>query len=293
MGRPPADPYDGRVTGQGPLAGVGATSLGVAMVRAHESQRPDRLFNDHLAAAFVAAAPNMFPEARAPQDGDQKSVGAAFGMHAVFRTRCYDDYLLAACETGVRQVVLVAAGLDTRAFRLPWPDGTHVFEADLPSVLSFKDEVLAAQHAMPSCVRTTVPVDLRADWPEALRAAGFDPTRPTAWLVEGLLVYLTAEEADRLLSDIDALSAQGSQVSFESSGAATADLLDKARITPSMRKYSRLWRGGLDVDPAEWLRDRGWDSTNRSLSDIAEQYGRPLTVAAVSGFLTAVRTAPR
>lgn len=278
------------MTGEQQLSGVGATSVGVAMVRARESERPDRLFNDPLASAFVAAAPDLFPEARTPVTGEQKSVGAAFGMHAIIRTRFYDEYLLAACESGVRQVVLMAAGLDARAFRLPWPDGVHVFEVDLPAVLGFKEDVLAARHAMPSCVRTVVPVDLREDWPAALREAGFDSDQPTAWLVEGLLIYLSPEEADRLLTYVDSLSAAGSQVAFENSSDATADLVGKAYTTPSMLKYSKMWRGGLGVDPADWLRDRGWQPAQHELAELATRYGRPLRGQAVSGFLTATKT---
>ena len=279
------------MTQEQPLAGVGATSLGVAMVRARESERPDRLFNDPLAAAFVAAAPDLFPEARQPVADEQKSVGAAFGRHAIIRTRFYDEYLVAAAGTGVRQVVLIAAGLDARAFRLPWPDGVHVFEVDLPAVLGFKEDVLSARHAMPSCVRTVVPVDLRDDWPAALRDAGFAVDRPTAWLVEGLLIYLSADEADRLLTGVDTLSAPGSQVAFESSSTATADLLTKAQSTPSMLKYSQMWRGGLAVDPADWLRDHGWQPAHHTLADLATTYGRPLRGPAVSGFLTATKAA--
>jgi methyltransferase (TIGR00027 family) len=277
-------------TGADPLPGVGVTSLGVAMVRAHESERPDRLFDDPLAAAFVAAAPDAFPEARQRQTGEQKSVGAAFGVHTIIRTRFYDDYLLAACATGIRQVVLLAAGLDARAFRLAWPDGTHVFEVDLPEVLAFKESVLTARQASPRCARTVVPVDLRDDWPAALRAAGFDTTRPTAWLIEGLLIYLSHDEADRLLTAVDTLSAATSQVSFEHATPATADLLNRARTTPSMAKYASLWRGGLSVDSADWLRAHRWTPTRHNLTDLAERYGRPTKTTAASGFLTAVRT---
>lgn len=277
------------MTGDQPLTGVGATSLGVAMVRAAESERPDRLFNDPLASAFVAAAPDLFPEARTPVEGEQKSVGAAFGMHAIIRTRFYDEYLLAA---GAGQVVLTAAGLDARAFRIPWPDGTHVFEVDLPAVLAFKEDVLAARHAMPSCVRTVVPVDLREDWPTALCEAGFDEHRPTAWLMEGLLIYLSADEADRLLTNVDSLSAPGSQLAFESSSDATSDLLDKAHTTPGMLKYVTMWRGGLGVDPVTWLADHGWEPTRHKLDELAATYGRPLRVPALSGFLTATKALP-
>ncbi|HEX3650915.1 MAG TPA: SAM-dependent methyltransferase, partial [Pseudonocardiaceae bacterium] len=212
------------------LTGVGRTALGVAAVRAHESGRQDRLFDDPFAASFVAAVPGAFD--RLERTDEQRSVGAAFAVHAVIRTRCYDDYLLAS---GARQVVLLAAGLDARAFRLPWPDRVRVFEVDLPEVLAFKQTVLDARAAAPTCLRTTVATDLSSpDWADHLAAGGFDAGQPTAWLVEGVLIYLTHEAADALLTTVDRLSAPGSTVAFEYHTGATDDLLDQARTTPAM-----------------------------------------------------------
>ncbi len=170
----------------GSLRGVAKTALGVAMVRARESRRDDRLFDDPYAQAFVAAVPGAFPEEPKTEEqlaalGPLASLGAVFYVHAVIRTRFFDDYLTAATAAGCRQVVLLAAGLDTRAFRLAWPKDTRVFEVDLPGVLAFKDTVLAARNAVPSCERTTVPADLRGDWTAALAEAGFDRTGPAAW----------------------------------------------------------------------------------------------------------------
>jgi methyltransferase (TIGR00027 family) len=198
----------------GPLRGVAKTALGVAMVRARESRRGDRLFDDPYAQAFADAAPGAFPEEPKTEEqlaalGPLASLGAVFYVHAVIRTRFFDDYLTAATAAGCRQVVLLAAGLDTRAFRLAWPQDTRVFEVDLPGVLAFKDTVLAARNAVPRCERTTVPADLRADWTAALAEAGFDRSGPAAWLAEGLLIYLTAAEARRLLTGVGELSAPG------------------------------------------------------------------------------------
>ncbi|HEX5405179.1 MAG TPA: SAM-dependent methyltransferase [Pseudonocardiaceae bacterium] len=254
------------------LTGVGRTALGMAHVRARESARPNRLFDDPYAAAFAAAAPDVIPEARRP--AGRGSVGAAFAVHAIIRTRFYDDYLLAA---GSPQVVLLAAGLDSRAFRLPWPAGTHVFEVDLPDVLGFKAAVLA--DAEPACARTVVAADLREDWSTALTESGFDPARPTAWLVEGLLIYLSNEAADRLLTTVDTLSAPGSQVAFEHSVGATADVLARARATPGMAEYSSLWQGGLACDSMDWLRDHGWRPSIHPLGELAAGYADPWTAA--------------
>jgi O-methyltransferase involved in polyketide biosynthesis len=159
------------------LSGVGETALGAAMMRARESLRPDRLFDDPYADAFVAAAPEAFADGPADSDnGALAALEAAFSSAVVVRTRFYDDYLLAACAAGCRQVVLLAAGLDTRAFRLNWPDRVRLFELDLPEVLAFKEGVLARRRAAPRCARTALPVDLREDWPAQLTDAGFEPS---------------------------------------------------------------------------------------------------------------------
>lgn len=270
-----------------PPTGVGRTALGVARVRAHESGRSDRLFDDPYAAAFVAAAPGAFPEEQRLTAG-QRSIGMAFAVHAVIRTRYYDEYLLAA---GDSQVVLLAAGLDSRAYRLPWRDRVHVFEVDLPEVLAFKQSVLDARAAAPKCVRTTVPADLHDDWSAVLDSAGFDRSRPTAWLIEGLLVYLDHEAAERLLTTVDALSAPGSHVAFEYQTTATTDLLSKARNDSTMATYSALWQGGLAEDAADWLRERNWQPTVHSLAELATRYGRTLPSTAASSLLNAVRNA--
>jgi methyltransferase (TIGR00027 family) len=268
-----------------PLAGVGATALGVATVRASEHARPDRLFDDPYAAAFVAAAPGVIPDRADTSEG--KAVRVAFAVHTIMRTRFYDDYLLAAGASGIRQVVLLAAGLDTRAFRLAWPADVTLFEADLPDVLAFKHSVLA--DARPRCARTAVAVDLRNDWATDLTSAGFDPGLPTAWLVEGLLIYLTNDEADRLLTVVDALSTPDSQVAFEYTRSGMSDLLHRAKGTPTMDKYSSLWRGGLAGDGATWLRDHGWQPTVHALADLAASYGRPLATSSTSSLLSAVK----
>lgn len=263
------------------LSGVGRTSLGVARARAWESRRPDGLFDDPYAAAFVRAATTPDP-APAVRPGGAR---ARMGFHVIIRTRFYDDYLLGACAAGCRQVVLLAAGLDTRAYRLPWPDGVHLYELDLPEVLAFKDEVLAGEGATPRCARTALALDLRAgDWPARLTEAGLDPARPTAWLVEGLLVYLTAEEAATLLTRVGELSAPGSRVSLERSNAATV-IAERDRT--GIEEYAELWQGGLGEGTAGWLDGHGWHTETHDLATVAGGYGRPLPDGTLSGFLTA------
>jgi methyltransferase (TIGR00027 family) len=280
----------------GPLSGVGKTALGMALVRAQESRREDRLFDDPYAQAFADAAAGAF-SAETAAAGERTAVGPlarlgeVFAFHAVIRTRFFDDYLLAAAVAGCRQVVLLAAGLDSRAFRLPWPAGTRLFELDLPDVTGFKDTVLARLGARPACERTVIPADLRGPWPARLAAAGFDPAARTARLAEGLLLYLTAGEAARLLTGIGELSASGSQLSFEHGSISASALLTQARTLPGMSQYAALWKGGLGEDAPGWLAQHGWQPQFHDSAGLAAAYGRPDPQAADGGFLIAVRTA--
>ncbi|MFJ9782260.1 SAM-dependent methyltransferase [Amycolatopsis sp. NPDC101161] len=262
------------------LPAVGRTAVGVAGLRARESRRPDRLFDDPHAAAFFTAGRSVLPENR-----PAGRLGAFFASQVVIRTRFYDEYLLGS---GCAQVVLLAAGLDARGFRLPWPAGTRLFELDLPEVLAFKDDVLAEQGAEPSCERIAVPVDLREDWASALRAAGFVPDVPTAWLAEGLLVYLSHDEADRMLTTVTGLSAPGSTVSFEHRADGTPDsLLARAKAAPGSEHITGLWKGGLGDRAPEWLREHGWEPATVTGAQLAADYGRP-DDATPGGFVTAV-----
>ncbi len=267
--------------------GVGRTALGVARIRAAESARPDRLFDDPLAAAFAAAAPADQASIDGQPPGPGGTPTSLLGFHVVIRTRFYDDYLLGAAAAGCRQVVLVAAGLDGRAFRLDWPDGVSLFELDQPEVLEFKAAVLSGQGARPRCRRVAVPVDLRGDWPARLTAAGFDPAQPTAWLVEGLLIYLSSDQAARLLIEVGSLSAAGSQVALER-GESVSSLIRQTSATPRGARLAALWQGGLGEDNAAWLAGHGWRSARRDLAEVAAGYGRPPDDAR-SGFVTATR----
>jgi O-methyltransferase involved in polyketide biosynthesis len=310
----------GAMAGRERLSGVGGTALGMARVRARESRRPDRLFDDPYAEAFLAASPDALPEERV-SGSPLGAVGALFQFHGALRTRFFDDYLLAAARAGCLQVVLLAAGLDTRAFRLDWPEGVRLFELDLPEVLGFKEEVLAAwgsgglkseapatpprreakpsgsppvnRGVVPRCGRVVLPVDLREGgpegWPAALTGAGLDPARPTAWLIEGLLIYLSPEEARRLLSAAGELSAALSQLAFEFRDALNDTFLERARAIPGMRRYTSLWKGGLGPDAPEWLARHGWRVRLQDRAAVAASYGRATPERSGGSFLTAVR----
>jgi methyltransferase (TIGR00027 family) len=272
----------------GELAEVSKTAIGVALIRAMESQRPDRLFNDPFAMHFVAAAPEYLAERaqRRSESGDSStSMGAALAAHVAVRTRFYDTYLLQACGQGCRQVVLLAAGLDARAYRLDFrdacgteagqqgPRGVRLFELDLPPVLAFKQRVLAGH--TPTCERVAVPVDLSGEWREPLRQAGFDPSVPTAWLIEGLLIYLTRDQAVALLGTVNDLSAPGSQVSFEQSTTTkNVGAVEYFRQSGQLRDVTALWKGGLGEDAVPFFERRGWRASVADRKATAESYGR-------------------
>lgn len=262
------------------------------MVRAEESRRVDRLFDDPYAQAFLRAAPGAFDgEQRAATagGGDLASWGTAFWAHAVIRTRFFDDYLLAAAGAGLRQVVLLAAGLDTRAFRLPWPNGVRLYELDLPEVMDFKQRVLDEAAAVTRCERTAVPIDLRADWTTPLRTAGLDAAEPTGWLAEGLLVYLAADEAEDLLVRVGELSVAGSQLAFEVGHLGGDRMRTQAQQMPTLQQYVRLWRGGLP-DAPDWLERRGWRTQFNDRGTVSNNYGRATMEPASGGFITATLT---
>lgn len=275
----------------GGVTGVSRTAIGVAWLRAQERLRPDKLFDDPYAADFIVGAREIMTEAATRSGERGRAVGALFGKHVVVRTRFYDDYLLAATGSGCRQVVLVAAGLDTRAFRLDWPPGTRLFELDLPDLLDYKERILDARAAVPRCERTVLRVDLREDWADRLVGAGFRPAAPTAWLIEGLLVYLSPDEAAALLTAIGELSAPGSQISCENRDSASDELLSRVRATPAMSEVVSMWKGGLGRDLRDWLTGNGWRVTTHDGTALAESYGRGDAEAAYVGFLTAVRAA--
>jgi methyltransferase (TIGR00027 family) len=256
--------------------GAGKTALIIAQARAAESARPDRLIDDPFARQFVHAAGAGF----SPEAEGIASLLRLRGDYIAIRTRFFDDYLLDACQAGCRQVVLLAAGLDARAFRLAWPPEVELFEVDLPEVLAFKGHVLAAMSATAFCRRVTVPADLRGDWPRALVTAGFRSEVPTAWLLEGILMYLNEDERDRLLDRVTALSAPGSHLGLDHRGIAAQDGRRAGNSSPAQSpNQDREAYRDTDADaahlgvripgrqaeaseaaPEAWLNWHGWDA---------------------------------
>lgn len=277
----------------GVTAGVGFTALAVAAARASETVRDDPVCSDPYAEALVAVADPPAELPTRPLSGqesgwDEELAGIWDTMagHLGLRTRFFDDYLTAAAAAGVRQVVILAAGLDTRAHRLDWPAGTTVFELDQSRVLEFKDQVLAGGQAQPGCERVTVPVDLREDWPAALREAGFDPAVPTAWLAEGLLRYLPGEAVRELFARIAESSAPGSRLGVnetrnESWHPQLQRFFAHFGIEPSTLRYVESSRPQV----ATWFPAHGWQApalvTGREL---AEQHQRALPVETADWF---------
>jgi methyltransferase (TIGR00027 family) len=248
---------------------VGATATMVATSRALASRQPDPLLDDPFAEALVRAV-GLTPFIRI-LDGDLSLEDdpmlnrKARTEQMTVRTRFFDDFFTGAGEAGVRQAVILASGLDTRAYRLAWPAGGCVYEIDQPKVIEFKTRTLTDLGATPTAELRTVAIDLREDWPAALRAGGFDVGQPTAWSAEGLLPYLPAEAQDRLFDNITALSAPGSRLATEH--VSDPNAFSDERI----QQISERWRRfGFDLDAAElfyvgersvvadYLTDHGW-----------------------------------
>ncbi|OMC54201.1 SAM-dependent methyltransferase [Mycobacterium sp. IS-836] len=266
---------------------VGATATMVAAARALASGGTDPIINDPYAAPLVRAVGLDFFRrlvdgeivSTEKPDGGERDLALETDSIAV-RTRFFDDFFLNAARDGVRQSVILAAGLDARAYRLSWPPGSVVYEVDQPQVIEFKSATMAALGAAPSADRRTVSIDLREDWPEALRASGFDVTQPTSWSAEGLLMYLPPEAQDRLFDNITSMSAPGSKLATEyhpDSGIAMSD-----RAAEFNHRWANL---GCDIDLSglffdgersnviEYLSGRGWQVHSRPRREMFADYG--------------------
>jgi methyltransferase (TIGR00027 family) len=269
---------------------VGATALGVAAGRAVETAGNNPLIRDEFARPLVSSAGPAWERLTDPGlswlDGDEhgQRVHRLGVDYQAVRTHFFDEYFRDATKTsaaGIRQVVILAAGLDSRAYRLDWPADTAVYEIDQPKVLEYKTRILESRGAVPSARRRPVPIDLRDDWPAALTAAGFDRTRPTAWLAEGLLPYLPSDAQDRLFEKVTALSAPDSHIAVEAFG-----LNSRGNNGRWLRMRERL---GLDVnvqaltfhepdrsDAAEWLAGHGWQVYAVDNREEMARLGRPV-----------------
>ncbi|MCB0948811.1 MAG: class I SAM-dependent methyltransferase [Mycobacterium sp.] len=272
---------------------VGVTATMVAAGRAMASAAPQSLIDDPFAAPLVRAVGLDFFSAMLDGTLDLSQIPGGSPDRAqsmidamAVRTKYFDDYLMAATATGIRQVVILASGLDARAYRLPWPDGTVVYEIDQPDVIAFKTQTLADLGARPTATRRTVSIDLREDWPTALQRAGFDDSQPTAWLAEGLLIYLPPEAQDRLFDLITRHSATGSAVGTEYVPGILDFDAEKAR-----EMSAPLAELGLDIDMAslvyagrrshvmQYLAESGWQVAGSPRDELFEKFGIPVPKA--------------
>ncbi|MGA8330017.1 MAG: class I SAM-dependent methyltransferase [Mycobacterium sp.] len=279
---------------------VGATALGVAAARAADTESDNPLINDPYARIFLDTvgdgvwnwygAPELPAEVVEAEPDMPQRMQALVGYFAT-RTKFFDTSFIEAADAGIRQAVILAAGLDARSWRLPWPDGTTVYELDQHRVLDFKASTLHEHGAEPKANRIAVAVDLRQDWPTALRQAGFDPSAPSVWSIEGLLMYLPAAAQDLLFDRIQELTAPGSRVAVEGLGPEFAvpelraqrrermdrvrDLMAQAGSTLEVPLTDELWYFEERDDVGDWLRRHGWDVTATPSDELMASYGRP------------------
>ena len=267
---------------------VGATATMVAAGRGRATH--DGLIDDPFAEPLVRAVGVDFFTRWANGEIDAADVdvpGAPWGMQRMTdllaaRTRYIDAFFADAVAAGIRQVVILASGLDARGYRLPWAPGTTVFEIDQPEVIEFKTATIEGLGAKPTAQIRAVPVDLRHDWPAALQAAGFDTGQPAAWAAEGLLGFLPPDAQDRLLDKITELSADGSQLVAEI-------FINTGNTGDSLNEATRRWQdNGLDIalddlgfpgdrnDAASYLAERGWEAVRTPLNQLLADNGLPL-----------------
>lgn len=292
---------------------VGSTAVLVAAARAAETDRPDPLIQDPYAKLLVSGSgtgmwDSLFDTAVTSRlgelDPEVAGIYTHMGNYQAVRTHFFDAYFAAAVAAGIRQVVILASGLDSRAYRLEWPTGTAVFEIDQPKVLEYKAGTLAKNGVQPAATLHQVPVDLRFDWPAALKSAGFDIAKPTAWLAEGLLMYLPGDAQDRLFENITDLSASGSRIAAETAGTHADDRREEMRqrfervseqlgITTVMDIQNLTYNDPDRANLVDWLNHAGWDAAELRSQDEMRRLGRWIDVPmaddddAFSTFVTA------
>ncbi|OBF93336.1 SAM-dependent methyltransferase [Mycobacterium sp. 852002-51163_SCH5372311] len=278
---------------------VGATALGVAAARAAETESASPLISDPFARVFLNAAGeglwNWFASPNLPAEivelePDLKPRMQGMVDYMAARTAFFDQFFLDATNAGISQAVILAAGLDSRAWRLAWPAGVTVYELDQPRVLEFKASTLAEHGAQPTCTLVSVPVDLRHDWPAALQQAGFDTSAPSAWSVEGLLPFLPAVAQELLFERVQALGAPGSRIAVEAPGPdfldqdlyarrresmrRVRDVMAKLRPEVDMPEVEDLWYFEEREDVSDWLGRHGWDVAVTPAEQLMARYDR-------------------
>lgn len=268
--------------------GVGRTAIMTSIARAAESQRPDRLCTDPIGEALVSLLPSDVTEpivlgAADPvtpdaEDGPEAPTVRTLARLMPGRTHYFDTKVLQAHAAGCGQVVILAAGLDSRAYSLPWNSGTTVFLLDTAAVTAFRTSVVEAAGLHPAARAVNVVADLSGDWPGPLLAAGFDPAAKTAWLAEGILGYLTMEQAERLVSEAARLSDPGSwfltQYVDAKAEAVFATPRESADAAADRVARERSLSALAAIPPGEWLPRNGWEPETTTLNSWTRQHGR-------------------
>src|ERR1700753_3261293 len=274
---------------------VGTTAVMVAAARAGETEQPAPLIRDPYAKPLVTSSgagvlweamldPDIAAKVEALDSESAAHLQHMRGYQAV-RTHFFDTFFADAVASGIRQVVILASGLDSRAYRLDWPAGTTVYELDQPQVLAYKSTTLAENGVTPSADRREMAIDLRQDWPAALRAAGFDPTVPTAWLAEGLLMYLPAEAQDRVFTLIGELSPAGRRGAAETAPEHADErrqqmrerfrkVADELGMEETVDVGELMYRDDHRADVADWLNNHGWRARAQRSTDEMRRVGR-------------------
>ncbi|MGW4489870.1 SAM-dependent methyltransferase [Amycolatopsis sp. NPDC004368] len=266
---------------------VGATATAAAAARAIVTRTDPALIDDPFAEPLVRAVGiDLLTRLATGELPPDSLVGQEAIDGAKVWTKVYDEFFLDAANAGITQAVILASGLDSRAYRLPWPAGTVVYELDQPQVVRFKSRALAELGAAPTAERRVAAVDLREDWPAALPTVGFDPARPTAWSAEGLLGYLPPEAQDSLLDTVTELSAPGSRLATESRPNPRPGDEDKTK--DRLGGIAERWRAhGFDADLAKvryfgerneaapYLSNLGWALTTSTTRDLLATHGLP------------------
>jgi methyltransferase (TIGR00027 family) len=272
-------------------SGVGATALGMAVARAQETAKQQPLFTDTYAEIFIAEAIEAGwdppPDAMtrqtqaAAKDPSLDARKTALLNYAACRTAYFDQFFTRANEDGIRQIVVLGAGLDSRPYRLSWAPGTVVYEIDQPQILEFKINALWTHNVDPTCEYRPVAVDLRSGWLEALQQNGFDQNQPSAWSAEGLLAYLPQATRQQLFDHIHSHSAPGSRIAIETASTKPAVRgLATTASTTTLRDIKALWYPDRGDDFADWLTCNGWQVNSVEAQDLMVCSGRAPEAAA-------------
>ncbi|MFJ2131503.1 class I SAM-dependent methyltransferase [Streptomyces sp. NPDC087845] len=231
------------------MEAVSYTAQWTAAARALETERDDALFSDPYARTVAGDTGFTLLE---------RYASPVTVEYLALRTAYLDQVLLNSLTAhDIDQVVFVAAGMDTRPYRLDWGRKASVFELDRAALLEVKDELLAGAEPAEGLTRTTVGVDLAGSWESALHDAGFSGGARTLWIVEGLLYYLEESSVRGLLASLARLSAPGALVA--------GDLISTAALSnPVARPFIKAleedgapWLFGTDT-PEELLDECGW-----------------------------------